>query len=226
MFTQKFIGTLQGKDIIKQKSGIHIINSSGTIIQYQLLDNFNKKEIAFIEEQLLKACFFTKKSIAELKLPTLKSLETATDAFLRYDNDAITVILKKLSEIYDVLLNKMAFKRKSVCEDKKQTLDYVYISTNPDTHSTTVYDKFFEHDEYFERIFTRSSLLIHEASHLTGLREEAHKRDPVREDSPFPRPNLCHTQLKYKNEYNYGGGLINDFTPKNTPIYSGTLKIK
>lgn len=173
MFTQKFIGTLQGKDIIKQKSGIHIINSSGTIIQYQLLDNFNKKEIAFIEEQLLKACFFTKKSIAELKLPTLKSLEAATDAFLRYDNDAITVILKKLSEIYDVLLNKMAFKRKSVCEDKKQTLDYVYISTNPDTHSTTVYDKFFEHDEYFERIFTRSSLLIHEASHLTGLREEA-----------------------------------------------------
>ena len=96
VFTQKFIGTLRGKDIIKQKSGTHIINSSSTIIQYQLLNDFNEKEIAFIEEQLLKACFLTKKSITELKSSTLKSLEAATDAFLRYDNDAIAVIIKRL----------------------------------------------------------------------------------------------------------------------------------
>lgn len=96
-----------------------------------------------------------------------------TDVFLRYDDNARSEILKKFSEIYEVLCGQLRFKRKHVCEDRNEKLDYVYISTNPDSKTSTIYDKFFEHDEYFEKIFTRSSLLIHEAAHRTGLREEA-----------------------------------------------------
>ncbi|MBQ6533827.1 MAG: hypothetical protein IJI37_01535 [Opitutales bacterium] len=173
VFTKKFLGNLAGKNVIKTSKGEHIISSADVVIKYGLLDEFSQKEIEFLESQLLEACELTRKSIMELKSATIKSLEAMTDVFLRYDDEARNIILKKYSEIYDVLLGKMSFKRKAVFEDKGRSLDYVYISTNPEERVSTIYDKFFEHDEYFEKIFTRSTLLIHEASHLTGLREEA-----------------------------------------------------
>jgi len=173
VFTKKFLGNLAGKNVIKTSKGEHIISSADVVIKYGLLDEFSQKEIEFLESQLLEACELTRKSIMELKSATIKSLEAMTDVFLRYDDEARNIILKKYSEIYDVLLSKMSFKRNAVFEDKGRLLDYVYISTNPEECVSTIYDKFFEHDEYFEKIFTRSTLLIHEASHLTGLREEA-----------------------------------------------------
>ncbi|MBQ6534565.1 MAG: hypothetical protein IJI37_05280 [Opitutales bacterium] len=173
VFTKKFLGNLEGKNIVKSNKKARLIRCPDTVVRYQLLDEFSEKEISFLESQLSEACELTKKSIEGLKLATIKSLEAMTDVFLRYDNMARNIILKKMSEIYDVLLCKMAFKRKSVCEDRSEKLDYVYISTNPDTQISTIYNKFFEHDKYFDNIFTRPTLLIHEAAHRTGLREEA-----------------------------------------------------
>ena len=172
----RFLGELNGRNIVhpnKLNIESKIINKYGDFIRYKLFNNFLRKEISFLENQLIEAVDMVKKSIDELNNNTLLALETLTDVFLAYDGATRNKVLKKFLEIYEVLISGFLFNRKDVYEENGKDLDYVYISTNPDIRTTTIYNKFFEHDEYFDRIFTRSSWLIHEASHLTGLREEA-----------------------------------------------------
>lgn len=169
----QFLGNLVGKNIVQNKIGPKAIRNSDILIRYQITDDFTPDEISFLESQLVEACKLVRDAIKELKESSRKALEAMTDVFLCYDDNARNTILKKYAEIYEVLLGKMVFKRKAIYKEKGKSLDYVYLSTNADTNTTTIYDKFFERDKYFERIFTRSSWLIHEASHVTGLREEA-----------------------------------------------------
>lgn len=173
ILSAQFLGNLVGKNIVQNKIGAKAIRNSDILIRYQITDDFTPDEISFLESQLVEACKLVRDAIKELKESSRKALEAMTDVFLCYDDNARNTILKKYAEIYEVLLGKMVFKRKAIYKEKGKSLDYVYLSTNADTNTTTIYDKFFERDKYFERIFTRSSWLIHEASHVTGLREEA-----------------------------------------------------
>ena len=152
----QFLGNLVGKNIVQNKIGAKTIRNSDILIRYQITDDFTPDEISFLESQLVEACKLVRDAIKELKESSRKALEAMTDVFLCYDDNARSTILKKYAEIYEVLLGKMVFKRKAIYKEKGKTLDYVYLSTNADTNTTTIYDKFFERDKYFERIFTRS----------------------------------------------------------------------
>lgn len=169
----QFLGNLVGRNIIQNKIGVKIIKNTDLLIRYQITNDFTPDKILFLESQLIEACKLVRDAIEKLKESSIKALEAMTDVFLYYDDDARSTILKRYTEIYEVLLGKMVFKRKATYKEKDESLDYVYLSTNADTKITTIYNKFFKRDKYFERIFTRSSWLIHEASHVTGLREEA-----------------------------------------------------